>query len=86
MSDITNDDAPVVDDSPMVDAAPRESGALKRLYRGQTRFDFVGKRKIWFTISAVIIILGIVAIGVRGLNLGIDFKGGDSWQVEASPW
>jgi preprotein translocase subunit SecF len=83
MSDITNDDAPVVDDSPMVDAAPRESGALKRLYRGQTRFDFVGKRKIWFTISAVIIILGIVAIGVRGLNLGIDFKGGDSWQVEA---
>jgi preprotein translocase subunit SecF len=83
MSEITNDDAATLEETPLVDAGPRESGALKRLYRGQTRFDFVGKRKIWFTISAVIIVLGIVAIGVRGLNLGIDFKGGNSWQVEA---
>ena len=56
-------------------------GPFRRLYRGQTHFDFVGRRRIWFSISALIIVLGIFAIGVRGLNLGIDFKGGSSWEV-----
>jgi preprotein translocase subunit SecF len=57
--------------------------AGSRLYRGLTTFDFVGRRRTWFTISAVIIIAGLVALGFRGLNLGIDFKGGSSWQVLA---
>ena len=47
-------------------------------------FDFVGKRKIWFSISAAIIVLGIVSIVLRGgLNLGIEFKGGTEWTVAA---
>ena len=58
-------------------------GAFARLYRGQTRFDFVGRRRWWFGVSMAIIIIGIVAISVRGLNLGIDFKGGASWEVQA---
>ena len=62
----------------------KRPSAFRRLYRGQTHFDFVGRRRVWFTISAVIIVLGIIAIGVRGLNLGIDFKGGSSWEVQAS--
>jgi preprotein translocase subunit SecF len=61
----------------------KRPGPFRRLYRGQTRFDFVGRRRWWFGISAVIIALGIIAIGVRGLNLGIDFKGGSSWEVQA---
>jgi SecD/SecF fusion protein len=36
----------------------------------------MGKRNLWFAISGLVIILGVVALGVRGLNLGIDFKGG----------
>jgi len=40
------------------------------------RIDFMGKRRIWFAISGVVVALSIVAIGVKGLNLGIDFKGG----------
>ena len=59
----------------------REAGKFRRLYRGETHFDFIGRKKIWFTISALIIVAGILAIGVRGLNLGIDFKGGSSWEV-----
>jgi len=62
----------------------KNPGAFRRLYRGQTRFNFVGRRKIWFSISALIIVVGIVAIGVRGLNLGIDFKGGSSWEVNVT--
>ena len=66
-------------------AQPRRGhGPIARLYRGETRFDFVGKRKIWFSISAAIIVLGIVSIVLRGgLNLGIEFKGGTEWTVAA---
>jgi len=78
MSDTTIEQAPTSNEE------TRSSSVVRRLYRGQTQFDFVGKRKIWFTISAIIIIAGTVAIGVRGLNLGIDFKGGSSWAVPAN--
>jgi preprotein translocase subunit SecF len=54
-----------------------------RLYRGLTTVDFVGRRRVWFTISMVIIVLGIGSLGIRGFNFGIDFKGGDSWEVLA---
>ena len=62
----------------------RGHGPLARLYRGETRFDFVGRRKIWFSISTAIIVLGIISIVLRGgLNLGIDFKGGYEWTIQA---
>jgi preprotein translocase subunit SecF len=62
----------------------RGHGPIARLYRGETRFDFVGKRKIWFAISTAIIVLGIVSIVLRGgLNLGIEFKGGTEWTIAA---
>jgi preprotein translocase subunit SecF len=63
---------------------PKGHGPIARLYRGETRFDFVGKRKIWFSISTAIIVLGIISIVLRGgLNLGIEFKGGTEWTVAA---
>jgi preprotein translocase subunit SecF len=57
---------------------------LLRLYRGQTAFDFVGRRRWWFLLSAVIIVSGLISFGIRGFNLGIDFKGGVSWEVSAT--
>ncbi len=66
-------------------AKPRRGhGPIARIYRGETRFDFVGRRKIWFGISTLIIVLGIVSIVLRGgLNLGIEFKGGTEWTISA---
>ena len=58
-------------------------GRLGRIYRGLTKFDFVGRRKIWFSVSIAIIVLGIASLSIRGFNLGIDFKGGSSWEVLA---
>jgi preprotein translocase subunit SecF len=58
-------------------------GPVGRLYHGLTRVDFVGRRKIWFSVSLVIIVLGLGSLGVRGFNFGIDFKGGNSWEVLA---
>jgi len=57
--------------------------AFMRMYRGDTKFDFVGRRRLWFVLSGIIIVAGLVSLGTRGLNLGIDFKGGTSWTVLA---
>jgi SecD/SecF fusion protein len=40
------------------------------------RFDFMGASKYFFTLSGVILLVGALAIGARGLNLGIDFTSG----------
>ncbi|MGH3733646.1 MAG: protein translocase subunit SecF [Acidimicrobiales bacterium] len=66
--------------------APAEEhhyGPIGRLYHGLTKVDFVGRRKIWFSVSLAIIVLGLASLGIRGFNLGIDFKGGNSWEVLA---
>lgn len=40
-------------------------------------FDFIGRKKIWFTISLIIIVIGMYFWATRGLNVGIDFLGGN---------
>lgn len=46
------------------------------------KFDFVGKRKIWFIVSSVIILAGIIMFSIRGFNYGIDFLGGNLMEVK----
>jgi len=43
---------------------------------GQTRINFMRYGKATLTLSAVLVVLSLVSLGVRGLNLGIDFTGG----------
>ena len=40
------------------------------------KFDIAGKRKLWFLISLLVIVPGLVCMFVRGFNFGIDFTGG----------
>jgi preprotein translocase subunit SecF len=61
----------------------KRPNAFIRLYRGETSFDFVGRRKVWYLISALVIVAGIASLSTRGFNLGIDFKGGTEWQIPA---
>ena len=74
----------VTDDT--MDRAPAEArpNPFVRLYRGETSFDFVGRRRLWYLISGVVIVAGLVSMGTKGFNFGIDFKGGQSWEVPAS--
>ncbi|MFF9913079.1 protein translocase subunit SecF [Streptomyces sp. NPDC013457] len=47
-----------------------------RLNRGEVAYDFIGNRKLWYGLSILITITAIVALAVRGLNMGIEFQGG----------
>jgi SecD/SecF fusion protein len=40
------------------------------------RRDFIGLRNRWFAISGAVLVISVAAIGINGLNLGIDFEGG----------
>jgi preprotein translocase SecF subunit len=44
-------------------------------------FDFIGKRNIFFTLSVIAILVGLIATAVNGLQLGIDFTGGTILQI-----
>jgi preprotein translocase subunit SecF len=54
---------------------------LARLYRGETRFDFIGTRKRWYLASLVLIAICLSSFVWRGFNVGIDFKGGTQFQI-----
>ena len=55
-----------------------------RLYRGELSYDFVGRRRLLYTISAALLGLSLVGLFGRGLNLGIEFRGGAEFQVAAA--
>ncbi len=55
---------------------PRFMGASGQQTAKWLQIDFIKRRNTWFAISGAIILAGLISIGVRGLNLGIDFKGG----------
>lgn len=57
------------------------AGLGGRLYRGETSIDFIGRRRRWYGISGIFILLSIGALSLQGLHLGIEFKGGSSYTV-----
>ena len=60
-------------------ARPSALGAGKP--KRKITFDFMGNSKFFFTMSGAILLVGALAIGGRGLNLGIDFTSGTTAQV-----
>jgi preprotein translocase subunit SecF len=55
-----------------------------RLNAGEAVFDFIGHRKRWYWISAVVLLLCITSFVVRGFNFGIEFDGGTQFQFKAT--
>ena len=58
-------------------------GLFGRLYHGETRIDFYGKRWWGFGFSIVLLLVSVGALVGRGLNLSLDFTGGVVWSVSS---
>jgi preprotein translocase subunit SecF len=58
---------------------------LGRLYRGETKIDFIGHRKRWYIASAILILICIGSMVFRGFNYGVEFAGGNSFQAPVKP-
>ncbi|HEY3403525.1 MAG TPA: protein translocase subunit SecDF [Ohtaekwangia sp.] len=55
-------------------------GWSKNLFRS-INIDFIGNRKIYYTVSLAVIIAGMAMLAVKGFNYGVDFKGGRTYIV-----
>ncbi len=53
---------------------------LRRLYRGETRINFIGLRRRWYLGSAALILICLLSFIFRGFNYGVEFKGGVTYQ------
>jgi preprotein translocase subunit SecF len=56
--------------------APLKHSFFVRLYTGTGAFEVIGKRKLWYAVSGVIVGISLLAMLLRGFTFGIDFEGG----------
>jgi preprotein translocase subunit SecF len=64
--------------------APSRASLAHRLYNGEAGLDVIGKRRLWFKVTGVVVLLCVLLMVVRGFNFGIEFAGGNSLRVPAS--
>lgn len=55
-----------------------------RLYRGEVAYNFVARRRRWYAVSAILLVITALAIGIRGLDFGVEFTGGTVVQFQSS--
>jgi SecD/SecF fusion protein len=61
---------------------PAFMGASAQRIPAWQRIDFIGKSKIWFAGSAIILLVGVASLALQWLNLGIDFQGGSQFSFK----
>ncbi|MGY1663902.1 protein translocase subunit SecF [Geodermatophilus sp. SYSU D00705] len=59
----------------------RRASLAHRLYNGEAGLDVVGRSRLIYRITAVVVLLCLLAIVFRGFNFGIDFAGGNSFRL-----
>jgi len=59
-------------------------GIAGRLYRGEVSINFVGRQRLWYIISGIILLVSVVALLTRGLNFSQEFTGGSSFTFPAA--
>jgi preprotein translocase subunit SecF len=53
------------------------------LYSGRVSFDIVGRRKLWYAVAIVLVVIAVVApIARGGFNFGIEFRGGSEFRID----
>jgi preprotein translocase subunit SecF len=59
-------------------------GLASRLYQGEANINIVGRRKTWFIVAAVLVLISIGSFTFKQFELGIEFAGGTSFSVPAT--
>jgi preprotein translocase subunit SecF len=59
-------------------------GFFVRLYTGTGAFEVIGRRKLWYAVSGLIVAISLASILVRGFTFGIDFEGGTKVSMPAA--
>ncbi|HQE31598.1 MAG TPA: protein translocase subunit SecF, partial [Propionibacteriaceae bacterium] len=59
----------------------KKANLAHRLYTGEVSYDFVRNRNRWYVVSAILIIVSLGSLLIRGLDLGIEFRGGSDFQA-----
>jgi preprotein translocase subunit SecF len=67
--------------APATRGGRRFSGLGHRLYNGEAGLDVVGNSRLIYRITAVVVLLCLLSMIVRGFNFGIDFEGGSSFRL-----
>ena len=78
------DDASTAEELGTSTAGAPQHGFFVRLYTGTGAFDVIGRRKLWFGISAAIVLIALASILLRGFSFGIDFEGGTKVSMPAT--
>jgi preprotein translocase subunit SecF len=58
-------------------------GLGRRLYRGEIDVDFVGRWKLWYSLSGFLLLISLAGLLFNGLNLGVEFTGGSVFSFKA---
>jgi preprotein translocase subunit SecF len=69
--------------SPTTEKQLKKASLWNRLYHGETNFNIIGRRRWFFIVSGVVVLIGLGSLATRGLHLGIEFEGGVVWEVPA---
>src|SRR6478672_3067122 len=83
-SDVTESGAVEAPDLESAAAGAPRHGFFVRLYTGTGAFEVVGRRKLWYSISGVIVAICIASMILRGFTFGIDFEGGTKVSMPAA--
>jgi preprotein translocase subunit SecF len=59
------------------------SSVLRRVYSGEGGFDFIGRRRTWYLIALVCLLISLGSFLILGFNFGIEFSGGNSFVIPA---
>ncbi|NEM07836.1 protein translocase subunit SecF [Geodermatophilus normandii] len=90
-ADAADDAADAADDAALADAGlpaeggsrgrPKRASLAHRLYNGEAGLDVVGRSRLIYKVTAVVLLVCIASMVFRGFNFGIDFAGGNSFRL-----
>ena len=84
IADVENQDTQVTTTDERGAATGQKPAVAHKLYTGQLTYQFIPHRKRWYVVTAVIILVALGGLIFRGLNLGIDFRGGVEFRANVS--